>query len=96
MLKTNEELIGNYTGIIDIIDINDKGPWALIEAEQVDDPTNIPMIQVKLSQDQYNELKENYEVSFELVPIVSEDDNDRRCKASGAERSWARREECAG
>ena len=60
---------GEYTGTVNIIDRGDKGPWALLDAEKLDDDHNTPLVQVGLTEEQFSMLHEDDEVTFKLSRI---------------------------
>lgn len=63
---SNEWVYGKYTGTVGIIDRGDKGPWALLDAEKLNDDLNTPLVQVGLTEEQFLMLSENDEVVFTL------------------------------
>lgn len=62
----NEWIYGEYTGIIGVIDRGDKGPWALLDAEKLNDDLNTPLVQVGLTEEQFAMLSEDDNVIFTL------------------------------
>jgi len=65
-VMSNEWIYGEYKGIVDLIDRGDKGPWALLDAEKLDDDHNTPLVQVGLTEEQFQMLNEDDEVMFKL------------------------------
>lgn len=65
----NEWIYGEYTGTVDIIDRGDKGPWALLDAEKLNDDLNTPLVQVGLTEEQFLMLHEDDEVKFTLSRV---------------------------
>ena len=65
---SNEWVYGEYTGVIDLIEQDgDKGPWALLDAQKTDDCNNCPLVQIGISQEQFDALSEDDDVSFTLT-----------------------------
>jgi hypothetical protein len=66
-VMNNEWIFGEYKGTVSLIERGDKGPWALLDAEKLDDDLNTPMVQVGLTEEQFTMLKENDDVVFRLT-----------------------------
>ena len=67
---SNEWIYGEYKGTVDIIETGDDGPWALLDAEKINDPDNAPLVQVRITDELYNQLNEDTEVTFTLTSIT--------------------------
>jgi len=67
-IMSNEWVYGEYTGIINLIEEDGtKGPWVLLDAQKTDDHHNCPLVQAGISQEQFDELKEDDDVVFTLT-----------------------------
>ena len=66
-IMSNEWIFGEYKGTVNLIDRGEKGPWALLDAEKLDDDLNTPMVQVGLTEEQFTMLKEDDDVVFKLT-----------------------------
>jgi hypothetical protein len=66
VIMSNEWIYGEYKGTVDLIDRGEKGPWALLDAEKLDDDHNTPLVQVGLTEEQFAALNEDDEVTFRL------------------------------
>jgi len=66
-IMSNEWIFGEYRGTVNLIDRGDKGPWALLDAEKLDDDHNTPLVQVGLTEEQFTMLKEDDDVVFKLT-----------------------------
>ena len=67
---SNEWIYGEYKGTVDIVETGDDGPWALLDAEKINDPDNAPLVQVRITDELYNQLNEDTEVTFTLTSIT--------------------------
>ena len=66
-IMNNEWIFGEYKGIVDLIDRGEKGPWALLDAEKLNDDHNTPLVQVGLTEEQFIALSEDDDVTFMLT-----------------------------
>ena len=66
-IMSNEWIFGEYKGTVNLIDRGDKGPWALLDSEKLDDDHNTPMVQVGLTEEQFTMLNEDDDVMFRLT-----------------------------
>ena len=64
---SNEWIYGEYEGVVDLVDRCEKGPWALLDAEKLDDDHNTPLVQVGLTEEQFKMLEEDDKVTFKLT-----------------------------
>ena len=67
-IMNDEQIFGEYVGIVDLVGVGELGPWALLDAEKVGDTSNTPMLQIGLTKEQFDNLKEDDDVKFQLTP----------------------------
>lgn len=64
---SNDWIYGEYKGEVDLIDANAQYAFAVLDVEKIDDEHNSPLVQIRLTNEQFQNFGEGDKVTFTLT-----------------------------